>query len=80
MAASREFFIDDSSQKKRSDRRIHYLIVLGVLVVGIGSGIGIGWAIRGDSSSDDAAQEDVKLDFDPFEFIDATTDNNTIQG
>ena len=54
------------------------MIGLGALVVGIGSGIGIGWAIRGDSS--DAAQEEITLEFDPFDFIDENTDNKTIQG
>jgi hypothetical protein len=79
MTASRDLFIDDSSQKGKSGRsRILFLIGLGALVVGIGNGIGIGWAIRGDSS--DTAQEETKLEFDPLEFIDVNTDNNTIQG
>ena len=54
----------------------YFLIGIAALVVGIGGGIGIGWAIRGDSSE----VEPETLDFDPFEFIDANTDNNTIQG
>ena len=79
MTASRDLFIDDSSQKGSSkSSRLLFLIGLGALVVGIGSGIGIGWAIRGDSS--DAAQEEITLEFDPFDFIDENTDNKTIQG
>ena len=79
MTASRDLFIDDSSQKGSSkSSRLLFLIGLGALVVGIGSGIGIGWAIRGDSS--DTAPEEITLEFDPFDFIDENTDNKTIQG